>query len=76
MLCAHACKPSYIALGAIYPTTTKALPTAPQGIRRLEHYVRLMSRHYPLVAIEELTGPALLACGPAELIAWQCIAPS
>ena len=51
MLCAHACKPSYIALGAIYATATKAMPTAPQGVRRLEHYVRLMSPYYPLVAI-------------------------
>jgi len=51
MLCAHACKPSYMALGAIYATETKAMPTAPQGLRRLEHYVRLMSPHYPLVAI-------------------------
>jgi thiamine-phosphate diphosphorylase len=51
MLCAHACKPSYMALGAIYATATKAMPTAPQGVRRLQHNVRLMSPHYPLVAI-------------------------
>ena len=51
MLRAHACKPSYMALGAIYATATKEMPTAPQGVRRLEHYVRLMSPHYPLVAI-------------------------
>ncbi|MHB1021869.1 MAG: thiamine phosphate synthase [Acidobacteriaceae bacterium] len=51
MLRAHACKPSYIALGAIYATATKSMPMAPQGLRRLEHYVRLMSPHYPLVAI-------------------------
>lgn len=51
MLRAHACKPSYMALGAIYPTATKEMPTHPQGLRRLEHYVRLMSPHYPLVAI-------------------------
>ena len=51
MLRAHACRPSYIAMGAIYATTTKSMPTAPQGLRRLEHYVRLMSPHYPLVAI-------------------------
>jgi thiamine-phosphate diphosphorylase len=51
MLCAHACKPSYIALGAIYATATKLMPTAPQDLRRLEHHVRLMSPHYPLVAI-------------------------
>ena len=51
MLRAHACKPSYMALGAIYATATKTMPTAPQGLRRLRHYVRLMSPHYPLVAI-------------------------
>lgn len=51
MLRAHACKPSYMALGAIYATATKEMPTAPQGLRRLQHCVRLMSPHYPLVAI-------------------------
>ena len=51
MLRAHACKPSYMALGAIFATATKDMPTAPQGLRRLQHYVRLMSPHYPLVAI-------------------------
>ncbi len=51
MLRAHACRPSYMALGAIYATATKEMPTQPQGLRRLKHYVRLMSPHYPLVAI-------------------------
>lgn len=51
MLRAHACRPSYMALGAVYPTATKRMPTCPQGLRRLKHYVRLMSPHYPLVAI-------------------------
>lgn len=32
MLRAHACKPSYMALGAIYATATKEMPTAPQGL--------------------------------------------
>jgi thiamine monophosphate synthase len=40
-----------MAFGAIYATATKTMPTAPQGLRRLEHYVRLMSPHYPIVAI-------------------------
>jgi thiamine-phosphate pyrophosphorylase len=51
MLRAHACRPSYMALGAIYATATKAMPTLPQGLRRLKHYVQLMAPHYPLVAI-------------------------
>ena len=32
---ALACKPSYIAFGPIYPTTTKAMPYSPQGVEKL-----------------------------------------
>lgn len=42
--------PSYLALGAIYPTTLKAMPTAPQGPGRLRAYARL-ARAVPTVAI-------------------------
>ncbi len=42
--------PSYIAMGAVYPTTLKQMPTAPQGPHRLATYARLM-RHHALVAI-------------------------
>ena len=42
--------PSYIALGAVFPTTLKKMETAPQGLGRLYRYAKLMS-HYPLVAI-------------------------
>ncbi|KXU88181.1 thiamine-phosphate diphosphorylase [Paraburkholderia monticola] len=44
-------RPSYIALGAVFPTTTKVMPTAPQGLRRLARYVRLLDGVVPLVAI-------------------------
>ena len=50
MLRADAVSPSYIALGAVFPTTLKRMQTAPQGIARLNAYARLM-RHTPLVAI-------------------------
>jgi len=50
MLRADAFSPSYIAMGAIYPTTLKRMMTAPQGPGRLHMYARLM-RDYPLVAI-------------------------
>lgn len=50
MVRAHAVQPSYIALGAVFPTTLKKMETAPQGMARLQAYVRLM-QHYPLVAI-------------------------
>jgi thiamine-phosphate pyrophosphorylase len=48
-------RPSYLALGAVFPTTTKTLKTAPQGLARLQAYVELIrsSAHvdFPLVAI-------------------------
>lgn len=50
MVRAHAVQPSYIALGAVFPTTLKRMATAPQGMARLQAYVRLMQA-YPLVAI-------------------------
>jgi thiamine-phosphate pyrophosphorylase len=42
--------PSYIAMGAVFPTNLKKMPTVPQGLGRLYQYAKLMS-HYPLVAI-------------------------
>ena len=50
MLRADALGPSYVALGAVFPTTLKAMATAPQGLGRLAAYARLM-KAYPLVAI-------------------------
>jgi thiamine-phosphate pyrophosphorylase len=50
MLHADALSPSYIAMGAVFPTTLKRMVTAPQGPGRLRAYARLM-RNYPLVAI-------------------------
>ena len=44
-------RPSYLALGAVFPTTTKIMPTAPQGLTRLARYVRLLDGVVPLVAI-------------------------
>lgn len=50
MLRAHAVRPSYLALGAVFPTTLKAMATPPQGTGRLHAYARLMHKQ-PLVAI-------------------------
>ncbi len=50
MLLADRHSPSYIALGAVFPTTLKRMVTAPQGLGRLERYTQLM-QNYPLVAI-------------------------
>jgi len=50
MLRADRLSPSYIAMGAVYATTLKDMPTAPQGPARLAAYARLL-RDHALVAI-------------------------
>ncbi len=69
MVRAHDVQPSYIALGAVFPTTLKKMETAPQGVARLQAYVRLM-RQYPLVAIGGIAAeqfPAILATGVGSI---------
>ena len=59
-------RPSYIALGAVFATTTKVMPTAPQGLARLARYVRLLEGVVPLVAIggiDQQVLPQVLATG-------------
>lgn len=43
--------PSYIALGHIFPTTTKEMPSKPQGLNRLALYQKLIGDAFPTVAI-------------------------
>ena len=65
MLRADRFSPSYIAMGAVFPTTLKRMVTAPQGTGRLQAYAGLM-HDYPLVAIGgiDLSGlPEVLASG-------------
>ncbi len=65
MLRADAHSPSYIAMGAVFPTTLKRMQTAPQGTGRLSAYAQLM-QHYPLVAIGGIDAsslPAVMASG-------------
>jgi thiamine-phosphate pyrophosphorylase len=50
MLRSDAVSPSYMAMGAVFPTTLKRMQTVPQGIGRLSAYAQLM-QHLPLVAI-------------------------
>ncbi len=65
MVRADAVSPSYIAMGAVYPTTLKRMATAPQGVARLAAYARLL-RGYPQVAIGGIDAarmPEVLATG-------------
>ncbi|MBY5991746.1 thiamine phosphate synthase [Ferrimonas balearica] len=57
ILRAHALAPSYIALGHIFPTPTKDMPSAPQGLERLGKYVALVQPHRPAVAIGGIDVP-------------------
>ena len=65
MVRADAVSPSYIAMGAVYPTTLKQMPTAPQGVARLGAYAKLL-RGYPQVGIggiDTARMPEVLATG-------------
>ncbi|QNN55505.1 thiamine phosphate synthase [Diaphorobacter ruginosibacter] len=69
MVRADAVAPSYIAMGAVFPTTLKKMATVPQGVARLERYARLM-RNYPQVAIGGIgieQFPQILATGVGSI---------
>ncbi|MCH1931205.1 thiamine phosphate synthase [Shewanella sp. A25] len=51
LLRAYQYSPSYIAIGHIFPTTTKQMPSRPQGVQKLSHYAKLLKGHCPTVAI-------------------------
>jgi len=59
---ALAVRPSYIALGHVFPTQTKQMPSAPQGLAQLAAHVQRLG-DYPTVAI----GGISLARAPAVL---------
>lgn len=66
---ALAVKPSYIALGHVFPTQTKQMPSAPQGLAQLGTHVERL-RDYPTVAIGGISldrAPAVLATGVGSI---------
>lgn len=60
LLRAKALQPSYIALGHIFPTKTKQMPSRPQGVARLAQYVPLAAP-YPTVAIGGINAERIAA---------------
>ncbi|MGF6424714.1 thiamine-phosphate pyrophosphorylase [Lelliottia sp. 489] len=62
-------RPSYIALGHVFPTQTKQMPSAPQGLAQLaRHMARLGD--YPTVAIGGISlarAPAVLETGVGSI---------
>ena len=62
---ALAARPSYIALGHVFPTQTKQMPSAPQGLEQLARHVERLA-DYPTVAIGGISlarAPAVMATG-------------
>lgn len=62
---ALAARPSYIALGHVFPTQTKQMPSAPQGLEQLARHVERLS-DYPTVAIGGISlerAPAVMTTG-------------
>lgn len=61
---AHSIGPSYVAIGPIYPTTSKEMPFSAQGIACLQRWRRTLN--YPLVAIGGINAermPNIVATG-------------
>ncbi|MCM2549569.1 thiamine phosphate synthase [Burkholderia glumae] len=66
MLVALRLRPSYLALGPVFATATKAVAAPPQGLARLARYARFAGRRAPLVAIGGVTAarlPEVIAAG-------------
>jgi thiamine-phosphate pyrophosphorylase len=75
MLKADAASPSYLALGAVFPTTLKRMATAPQGTGRLNAYAALM-QHHSLVGIggiDEARIPLVLQSGVGSIAVVRAI---
>jgi len=63
---AHALRPSYIAIGPVYPTTLKAMAYEPVGLQRLAQWASWLKPGYPVVAIGGISlerAPQVAACG-------------
>ena len=66
---ALAARPSYIALGHVFPTQTKQMPSAPQGLEQLARHIDRLG-NYPTVAIGGISlerAPAVLATGVGSI---------
>lgn len=64
-----AARPSYIALGHVFPTQTKQMPSAPQGVDQLARHIARLA-DYPTVAIGGISlarAPAVLATGVGSI---------
>lgn len=66
---ALAARPSYVALGHVFPTQTKQMPSAPQGLEQLARHISRL-QDYPTVAIGGISlerAPAVLDAGVGSI---------
>ncbi|VDR30485.1 Thiamine-phosphate synthase [Raoultella terrigena] len=66
---ALAARPSYVALGHVFPTQTKQMPSAPQGLEQLSRHIGRL-QDYPTVAIGGISlerAPAVLDTGVGSI---------
>ncbi|SCC67310.1 thiamine phosphate synthase [Kosakonia oryziphila] len=66
---ALATRPSYIALGHVFPTQTKQMPSVPQGLEQLTRHIARLA-DYPTVAIGGISlarTPEVLAMGVGSI---------
>lgn len=71
-------KPSYIALGHIFPTKTKLMPSSPQGLVTLKQQVNA-TQNFPTIAIGGISLahiPAVLATGVGGISVVSAISKS
>ena len=71
---ALAARPSYIALGHVFPTQTKQMPSAPQGLEQLAGHIQRLA-DYPTVAIGGISLEKHRAYWPPALAASRSSAP-
>ena len=67
---AVAVNPSYIALGHIFPTQTKDMPSAPQGLTELARHIEQLDGKFPTVAIGGISierAASVLDCGVGSI---------
>ena len=61
-------KPSYIALGPIYPTTSKIMPWQPQGLNRIPEWLNMLNCRLVIIGGINLDNiVAVMACGATNI---------
>ena len=64
---ALAARPSYIALGHVFPTQTKQMPSAPQGLEQLARHVERLADYPTIGGISLARAPAVIATGVGSI---------